>query len=250
MKQGSSDDDDDFDYIYHLPTADPLRIIHRDPFKKEGSELKKKRNESMSQLSQSSHHSIQELRSVIDPSRRGFKTQRRSMASATGSNYSLVVDLDDQQQKMSRRSTKIHPMNSSLMPNDVGQDAMMPGLGRKTSFKGSSVNLNSTSKESTSGNSSKGRKRGALDIYAGHGAKDLIRGGSINGRPSAGSSVSAASQDPKNLMNMTNVETFEALPKWFTSVIRPRHVAIFALFAMTALVLEVLIMDATPTTSS
>ncbi|KAI9201833.1 uncharacterized protein BJ171DRAFT_629634 [Polychytrium aggregatum] len=31
-KRGYDDEDDDFDYIYHLPYADPARIIRRDPF--------------------------------------------------------------------------------------------------------------------------------------------------------------------------------------------------------------------------
>jgi hypothetical protein len=64
-------DDDDFDYIYHLPTADPDRIIYRDPFKEVGLPSKKKNKkvyESLSQLSVNSRHSIKEIRGMLDPS--------------------------------------------------------------------------------------------------------------------------------------------------------------------------------------
>jgi hypothetical protein len=63
IKKSSSDDDDDFDYIYHLPTANPDQILYRDPF---GKPTLKKDN-SMSQLSRNSRHSIKAIRSMLDP---------------------------------------------------------------------------------------------------------------------------------------------------------------------------------------
>ncbi|KAJ3312857.1 isopentenyl-diphosphate delta-isomerase idi1 [Boothiomyces sp. JEL0838] len=63
--------DDDFDYIYHLPTADPSRIIPRDPFRAKeeipGSKTNLKKDHSMAQLSMTSKHSIKQIRSMLDP---------------------------------------------------------------------------------------------------------------------------------------------------------------------------------------
>jgi hypothetical protein len=58
--------DDDFDYIYHLPHADPLRIVFRDPLKLNQISINKA--SSIGQLSQISKHSVKQLRAMLDPS--------------------------------------------------------------------------------------------------------------------------------------------------------------------------------------
>ncbi len=62
-------EEDDFDYIYHLPSANPDQIIWRDPFKRMGLPEKKAMSmaQSMSRLSQHSRHSVREIKQMLDP---------------------------------------------------------------------------------------------------------------------------------------------------------------------------------------
>ncbi|KAI8899244.1 hypothetical protein BC833DRAFT_564249 [Globomyces pollinis-pini] len=95
-------EDDDFDYIYHLPTANPDQIIYRDPFavKKEGIKPSKSRNlASMHSLSVNSRHSVKEIRNMLSPGEnqkinrtRRNKSNQSSLKQGDGSVYSLSVN--------------------------------------------------------------------------------------------------------------------------------------------------------------
>jgi hypothetical protein len=89
VKKFSGDDDDGFDYIYHLPTAPPDRILYRDPFKKQ---YLSKNQTSIAALSQSSRHSIKEIRNMLNPNARGGTRLRKrvtaSLPQAQSSNVS------------------------------------------------------------------------------------------------------------------------------------------------------------------
>lgn len=62
-------EDDDFDYVYHLPHANPDRIIHRDPLKSTTPTKSLKVVRSMStKLSMTSPHSIHDIRCMLNPS--------------------------------------------------------------------------------------------------------------------------------------------------------------------------------------
>ncbi|KAJ3371456.1 hypothetical protein HDU91_005287 [Kappamyces sp. JEL0680] len=119
IKKGYTEDDD-FDYIYHLPSANPDRIIWRDPFQVQKlakmTDSKKQRSvQSMSQLSNSSRHSIKEIRGMLDPTL-GQKVQKRSMrrrrqsgqSSQSGQSRSQsIMGFDDN--SSSRASNLMHP---------------------------------------------------------------------------------------------------------------------------------------------
>ena len=65
VKKGASDDDDDFDYVYHLPYADMSRLgARRDPFAKEEEPKKDARYVSTSGLSVASGKSGISMRSI------------------------------------------------------------------------------------------------------------------------------------------------------------------------------------------
>lgn len=93
IKKGYTDDDD-FDYIFHLPTADPDRIIYRDPFKSSTLPAKQKKDNSMAQLSTNSRHSIKEIRSMLDPTlglrKAPTKMARKNSKNALGSELALT----------------------------------------------------------------------------------------------------------------------------------------------------------------
>ncbi|KAH6566661.1 hypothetical protein BASA50_007167 [Batrachochytrium salamandrivorans] len=67
IKKGYTNDDDEFDYIYHLPFADPDRIIPRDPFKKANESEKLQRGKSTGGISAVSGYSSKAARSMLDP---------------------------------------------------------------------------------------------------------------------------------------------------------------------------------------
>jgi hypothetical protein len=59
------DDEDDFDYVYHLPHANPATLIRRDPFQ-ESHKLKKTQvAKSLARMSMASKHSINDIRSML-----------------------------------------------------------------------------------------------------------------------------------------------------------------------------------------
>lgn len=65
IKQTHSEEDD-FDYIYHLPHADPDRIIFRDPFAKD-TNINAKKFGSTAMLSMMSKNEVKAIREVLNP---------------------------------------------------------------------------------------------------------------------------------------------------------------------------------------
>lgn len=95
IKKGSGDDDnDDFDYIYHLPHASESQIWYRDPFATP-KPLVKKTMTSMQHLSKHSMHSIKELRSMLTPEEETVSLRTRGTRSGTKKKSSKGDDRND-----------------------------------------------------------------------------------------------------------------------------------------------------------
>ncbi|KAJ2998574.1 hypothetical protein HDV02_004389 [Globomyces sp. JEL0801] len=113
-------EDDDFDYIYHLPTANPDQIIYRDPFavKKEGIKPSKSRNlASMHSLSVNSRHSVKEIRSMLDPQKK--PTIRKKGGRRQSNVHSLISFNSNGEEK--RQSLA----NSTAIDADVDGDGSL-----------------------------------------------------------------------------------------------------------------------------
>jgi hypothetical protein len=120
VKKSGGEEDDGFDYIYHLPSAPLDRILYRDPFKK--SRMPEKTS-SISALSQASRHSIKEIRGMLNPHQKTAKYRKRTVdRSNVGSNVG------------SQNSSQfMHPFdqqsNHSLI--SVQKDGLRRGMGIK-----------------------------------------------------------------------------------------------------------------------
>jgi hypothetical protein len=123
-------DDDDFDYIYHLPFTPPERILYRDPFKQTKLPLK---NSSINDLSRSSRHSIKEIRGMLNPILMDSRTQRkRTTKSNRGSqNSSQYFNHSALQSKHSLLTTQEDGLQRGLVMKqqlsqpkelDIGED--------------------------------------------------------------------------------------------------------------------------------
>jgi hypothetical protein len=68
IKKLSDNEDDLFDYVYHLPHANQDRIILRDPFKAPPSKTNLQLVKTLERKSGSLNHSIHEVRNLLNPS--------------------------------------------------------------------------------------------------------------------------------------------------------------------------------------
>jgi hypothetical protein len=138
-KSSSGDENDDFDYIYHLPHASESQIWYRDPFAVQKTLIKKTMS-SMQHLSRNSMHSIKDLRNMLIPeeesvSIRSRKTQHRrpsAAMSSLGTNMKSQMSLsrsiagDDLLKRGStiKKEKYLGDFQKIVNVNDVGEDEM------------------------------------------------------------------------------------------------------------------------------
>ena len=202
--KNSTSDDDDFDYIYHLPTANPDQIRYRDPFKREGLPQKKVNSmaESMSKLSMHSRHSIREIKSMLDPS--------------LGSNSQLTKQHSSSMARKRTRKEGLLRNPSGKRPDD--------GWGEKG---GSMFSLGGSGSQDLGSQSNLGSSVAqSFDI------KDIRITGDVD-----------IGDDQMNLIPIRDGGDgkFRALPDFMYRYFNPNHVALFCFVCCFALVMEVII---------
>lgn len=240
VKTARRDEEDDFDYIYHLPLADPSRIIRRDPFvKKLDGGKSDDKMQSTSQLSMAAKHSIRDLRSMLDPDQSRMAKHRAL--------------------KINRRHEDHKSSNSQL--SQIGSKSMMPSM---SSFMGGSQNLkmdvsNAGSEENFSG-------KNPVRIETSSNQKSYL----TPARRLSNVSKSMASISPvqmhksnfsfnmalndvddgsknsmdsgiDNLIPFKDVATFRALPRALTRYVNANHIAILGLAIVLASVIQVVV---------
>jgi hypothetical protein len=146
-------EDDDFDYIYHLPHANPIFIIPRDPFNTDKSHMIKAT--SLGQLSMISKHSVRAIRGMLDPSilNPGIKkkvSSRRSMSKrsdiSSKPNFTKHTSTDPSRNPTIEKSVnKKHSFRNHILKSQDVQsllDANLPstGMHRKSSIRYNSTN--------------------------------------------------------------------------------------------------------------
>ncbi|KAI8904975.1 hypothetical protein BC831DRAFT_421506 [Entophlyctis helioformis] len=231
------DDDDDFDYIYHLPFADPERIIRRDPFKKTEEQLNKKK--SMSQLSLASRHSIKAIRGMLDPSigelpaaykktvnnsRLSLRASSNQLAKSTsmmiGSNANLGTAFGGSQLGgMSTRTSKASDKHRAVL-NMYGGGGLTVGSGGGSGHRGYRSGY-----IGQSGNARSGQVEPVDTDLDDYGGKDADYAGAV---------------DTYNV-----APPFRAIPKWLTVFVRAQWLAGLCALLMTILVLDVIIVNLT-----
>ncbi|KAJ3323866.1 isopentenyl-diphosphate delta-isomerase idi1 [Boothiomyces sp. JEL0866] len=114
--------DDDFDYIYHLPTANPERIIPRDPFRAKdavgGSKTNLKKDHSMAQLSMTSKHSIKQIRSMLDPT--------LAMAQQAGRNRTQHSTYSNNQKDLKGKNSLSSRRESLAISTSMSRESLNP----------------------------------------------------------------------------------------------------------------------------
>ncbi|KAJ3271852.1 hypothetical protein HDV01_006137 [Terramyces sp. JEL0728] len=200
--------DDDFDYIYHLPTADPSRIIPRDPFKTieniGGSLSKLKKDHSMAQLSVTSKHSIKQIRSMLDPSLAGQQTGRNRTQLSTHSNI--------QKDLKGGNAASLSRRESLAVGTSVSRESLNP-VGRTYTRRFSQ--LNQTALKSAS------LRQYQDDDFSQYSVNDV---GEFDG-----------------LIVVKEESTFRAMPDFVYNYCRANYIAAFSLLLMVAMVAQVII---------
>nr|KAJ3423300.1 hypothetical protein HK105_006101 [Polyrhizophydium stewartii] len=238
IKKGYNDDDDDFDYIYHLPYADPSRIIPRDPFKKEkekdgekdkGDNAAPAKTKSIGELSTASKHSIKAIRSMLDPTagqRNSRQRQRTSLVprgpSANTSHVSLAINGGASNAGMS--ASRFGSIANLGTTTGTGHFSSRGSESRAGSNRGG--------RSSVSGSHSR-----AADLYAGKRRASDVMG--FNATDYSGS-------DTYPLVSTGNdrIKFFHALPNWVRRHVRSHWVALFGLVSMALMIVQVIIANA------
>ncbi|KAI8908525.1 hypothetical protein EDD86DRAFT_276308 [Gorgonomyces haynaldii] len=118
IKKYDDDDDEDFDYVYHLPHANPAAIVKRDPLNTVATKLEKsKKNSSMmsvgSRLSNGSKMSAKAMRALLDPRASGApkRLQKRS-----GMGSGSMQSLHPESVADSRAASRTTSINKTMDP--------------------------------------------------------------------------------------------------------------------------------------
>jgi hypothetical protein len=130
----TADDDIDFDYIYHLPTANPDQIRYRDPFKsnKLPSKAKAKSQQSLAMLSQVSNHSIAEIRGMLSSrpdmqpsvlrSRGTINRSSNKLGASQNSQLARSFFQNGSETKSNKSSVQLKDDLAQIVVNDVVED--------------------------------------------------------------------------------------------------------------------------------
>nr|KAJ3423299.1 hypothetical protein HK105_006100 [Polyrhizophydium stewartii] len=243
IKKTIRDDEDDFDYIYHLPFADPSRIIPRDPFAKvkektKESELHKHRSE-MSLAA--SYHSLKAVRSLVDASHgeinKAYKKVVQSSRTSLNNLASIHGNIGGSQANMkSSRGNLVSTSNANLSTN------FGPSLGIDSTLHRNRTRLGTTTsrQESTDG-SKASNSRGLLGLYgnlAPSNRTSTYRSGQVAPTDDLDDNAYSAA-------TYKVVKPFKALPRWLTEIIRPQWVAGLCAIVMAILVADAIVLAAT-----
>ncbi|KAK5667534.1 hypothetical protein QVD99_006123 [Batrachochytrium dendrobatidis] len=234
IKKGFTDEEDEFDYIYHLPHANQDRIIRRNPFKKQTDHDRLERGKSIGELSVASKHSIKQIRSMLDPNashRLGLRASHpRHSDGLTGLNASGVGT-----SRISLNTQNLDVMTASRMGSTSNLGSSMAASQFNTYGYGSFAE-SSTKGTRSSGSEVKSRVAG---LY------NRNRSNHVELSQSFGESkMSESYSDAFGLLDLGEIamegySPFRALPSWLTIYVRSKWIAIFGLICMVLMIAQV-----------
>ncbi|XJO76023.1 hypothetical protein BDV3_006603 [Batrachochytrium dendrobatidis] len=241
IKKMYRDDEDDFDYIYHLPYADLDRIVIRDPFKP--SHPVHSKTKSIGNLSLTSRHSIKAIRSTLDVNVGKLSASyRAAIASHSSLNQSKssLSDLTTGQTSSSNMVSDVVDINLkgtlSMMNSTLGltMDMSRSSLKKSHLTAGGLLNPNQNAhiirskRVSVSSNetSSRQSKIGGNMANIDNGNSEYLGGLQYGNGELMDIFDDEYSRDEAIQMDtLAMVKPFKAMPRWLTNIMRPQWVA-------------------------
>ncbi|KAK5670321.1 hypothetical protein QVD99_003017 [Batrachochytrium dendrobatidis] len=241
IKKMYRDDEDDFDYIYHLPHADLDRIVIRDPFKP--SHPVHSKTKSIGNLSLTSRHSIKAIRSTLDVNVGKLSASyRAAIASHSSLNQSKssLSDLTTGQTSSSNMVSDVVDINPkgtlSMMNSTLGltMDMSRSSLKKSHLTAGGLLNPNQNAhiirskRVSVSSNetSSRQSKIGGNMANIDNGNSEYLGGLQYGNGELMDIFDDEYSRDEAIQMDtLAMVKPFKAMPRWLTNIMRPQWIA-------------------------
>eukprot|EP00842_Homolaphlyctis_polyrhiza_P006555 jgi/Hompol1/6900/HPOL_003765-RA len=251
IKKVIREDEDDFDYIYHLPHADLDRLPTRDPFKPLKEATLPPKSKSISQLSQSSLHSVRDLRNMLNPQNQTLAKRPSTRSNQNIRNIKKTADMAESGLSKSSLNLTSIVVTSGLGAPSTGPSINSTGISAKHSMKKnvSNAQLSTPQTSVVRGSDSQGSRlntRGLLGIY-GVPQRTSTIGSNAYKSGYSGQVAPVNDLDDFAVVMLNGGETyraippFRALPKWITNIARPKWIAGLCVVLVTVLMIDVIV---------